>query len=68
MLSHLPAFIQTLDKVAENGGFLSVYLCNLTIHVSGPVNVNLITGQPSIPLTLPSGPVGDQSIHTANCQ
>jgi phospholipid/cholesterol/gamma-HCH transport system substrate-binding protein len=68
VLSNLPAFIETLDKVADSGSYLSVYLCNLTINVQGTIDVNLLTGKPSIPLTLPSGPVGNQSEHTANCQ
>jgi phospholipid/cholesterol/gamma-HCH transport system substrate-binding protein len=67
-LVNLPAFIETLDKVADSGNFLNVYLCNLTIHVQGTVNVNLLTGQPSVPLVLPSGLVGDPSQHTANCR
>lgn len=68
VLANLPAFIETLDKVASNGSYLSVYLCNLTINVQGTINFNLLTGKPSLPLTLPSGPVGNQSEHTANCQ
>jgi phospholipid/cholesterol/gamma-HCH transport system substrate-binding protein len=68
VLTNLPAFIETLDKVAASGSYLSVYICNLTITVSGPIDVNLLTGKPSIPLYLPSGPVGDQSVHTANCK
>jgi phospholipid/cholesterol/gamma-HCH transport system substrate-binding protein len=67
VLSELPAFVETLDKVADTGNYLNVYICNLTIHVQGTVNLNVLTGQPSLPLTLPSGPVGNQSVHTANC-
>jgi phospholipid/cholesterol/gamma-HCH transport system substrate-binding protein len=67
VLANLPAFIATLDKVADSGSYLSVYICNLTINVQGTVDLNVLTGQPSAPLTLPSGPVGDQSEHTANC-
>jgi phospholipid/cholesterol/gamma-HCH transport system substrate-binding protein len=67
VLSNLPAFIETLDKVANSGSWLNVYICNLTINVQGTVNLNVLTGQPSLPLTLPSGPVGNQSVHTANC-
>ena len=67
VLSNLPSFIETLDRVANSGSFLNVYICNLTINVQGTVNLNVLTGQPSLPLTLPSGPVGDQSVHTANC-
>jgi phospholipid/cholesterol/gamma-HCH transport system substrate-binding protein len=68
VLVNLPAFIETLDKVASSGSYLSVYLCNLTVNVQGTINVNLLTGKPSLPLSLPSGPVGNQSEHTANCQ
>ena len=67
VLSNLPAFIETLDKVANSGSWLNVYICNLTLNVEGTINLNVLTGQPSLPLTLPSGPVGDQSVHTANC-
>jgi phospholipid/cholesterol/gamma-HCH transport system substrate-binding protein len=67
VLSNLPSFIATLDKVANSGSWLNVYICNLTINVQGTVNLNVLTGQPSLPLTLPSGPVGNQSVHTANC-
>ncbi len=67
-LSNLPAFISVLDKVADSGSYLNVYICNLTINVQGTIDVNVLTGQPSLPLSLPSGPVGDQSQHTANCK
>lgn len=67
VLANLPAFIETLVKVANSGSFLNVYICNLTINVQGTVNLNVLTGQPGLPLTLPSGPVGNQSVHTANC-
>jgi phospholipid/cholesterol/gamma-HCH transport system substrate-binding protein len=67
VLSNLPAFIETLDKVAGTGSWLNVYICNLTINVQGKINLNVLTGQPSLPITLPSGPVGNQSVHTANC-
>jgi phospholipid/cholesterol/gamma-HCH transport system substrate-binding protein len=68
VLANLPAFITVLDKVANSGSYLNVYICNLTIHVQGTIDANLLTGQPSLPLTLPSGPVGDQTQHTANCR
>ena len=57
--SNLPAFIETLDKVANSGSWLNVYICNLTINVQGTINLNVLTGQPSLPLTLPSGPGGE---------
>ena len=68
VLSNLPSFIEVLDKVADSGSYLNVYICNLTINVQGTIDLNILTGQPGAPLTLPSGPVGDQSQHTANCR
>jgi phospholipid/cholesterol/gamma-HCH transport system substrate-binding protein len=68
VLANLPDFIATLDKVADSGSFLNVYLCNLTINVQGNLNLNVITGQPVTPITVPSGPVGDQRVHTVNCK
>ncbi len=35
VLSNLPAFIETLDKVANSGSWLNVYICNLTLNVQG---------------------------------
>jgi phospholipid/cholesterol/gamma-HCH transport system substrate-binding protein len=67
-LVNLPAFIETLDKVADSGNYLNVYLCNLTLNVQGQLNVNILTGQPSLPFTLPSGVVGNPNEHTANCR
>jgi phospholipid/cholesterol/gamma-HCH transport system substrate-binding protein len=58
----LPGLFTSLSKVSSAGNFLSVYLCNLTIDTSGQIT-NLAS-----PLTLPSGPVGNQSIHTAVCR
>ncbi len=68
VLVNLPAFIATLDKVADSGSFLNVYICDLTIKAQGAINLNELTGQPSVPINVPSGPVGDQRVHTANCQ
>jgi phospholipid/cholesterol/gamma-HCH transport system substrate-binding protein len=67
VLANLPAFIETLDKISASGDFLNVYICNLEINVHGTVDVNVLTGQPSVPITLPSGSVGTSSAHTANC-
>jgi phospholipid/cholesterol/gamma-HCH transport system substrate-binding protein len=67
VLTGLPSFIATLDKISNSGSFLSVYICDLTINVQGTADLNAVTGTPDIPITFPSGPVGDQSQHTANC-
>jgi phospholipid/cholesterol/gamma-HCH transport system substrate-binding protein len=68
VLTGLPAFITTLDKISNSGSYLSVYICDLTINVQGTANLNVVTGIPDVPITFPSGPVGDQSQHTANCK
>jgi phospholipid/cholesterol/gamma-HCH transport system substrate-binding protein len=61
-LTGLPGLLSSLNKVSSSGNYLNVYLCNLTLDVTGEIS-NL-----AAPLTLPSGPVGNQSEHTAVCQ
>jgi phospholipid/cholesterol/gamma-HCH transport system substrate-binding protein len=68
VLTGLPSFIATLDKISNSGSYLNVYICDLTINVIGKADLNVVTGNPGVPLTFPSGPVGDQSQHTANCR
>jgi phospholipid/cholesterol/gamma-HCH transport system substrate-binding protein len=67
-----PGFLTALDKVSSSGSYLSVYICNLTVIAQGKPDISLIPGvtppQPGDPLTLPSGPIGDQAQHTANCR
>jgi phospholipid/cholesterol/gamma-HCH transport system substrate-binding protein len=66
-----PAFIGTLTRVLSSGSYLSIYVCNLTLHVQGSLNISLIPGVPAPqagdPVSIPSGAVGDQGQHTANC-
>lgn len=68
VLTGLPSFIATLDRISNSGSYLSVYICDLTINVQGTADLNPVTAVPSIPIRFPSGPVGDQSQHTANCK
>lgn len=71
VIGNFPGFLDTIDKVISSGSYLGVYLCNLTIEAEGQLDISLIPGvsppQPGDPLTLPSGPVGDQADHTRNC-
>lgn len=77
VLQGFPGFLTTLNKVSSTGSYLSVFICNLTLQVNGEPNISLIPGVtfptppaylPGDPIKLPSGPVGDQSQPTANCQ
>jgi phospholipid/cholesterol/gamma-HCH transport system substrate-binding protein len=72
VLQGFPGLVAALTKIQSSGNWINVYLCNLTINVSGPLDISLIPGQsPSNefpnPVTLPSGAIGDQADHTASC-
>ena len=72
VLKGFPGLVGTLTKIQSTGNWINVYLCNLTINVSGQLNISLVpgvspTGQYPNPVTLPSGPIGDQSDHTKSC-
>jgi phospholipid/cholesterol/gamma-HCH transport system substrate-binding protein len=66
-LQGLPGFVGTLDKVSSSGSFLNVYLCNLTLATSGPLQATLVPGDTAT-ITVPTGTVGDSGNHTVNCQ
>jgi phospholipid/cholesterol/gamma-HCH transport system substrate-binding protein len=69
VISDLPAFLASVNKVADSGSYLATYLCNLTLSVSGPISIKLSPTVPQSPaLSIPTGGVGDQSQHTAVCQ
>lgn len=72
VLTGFPGLLGTLAKIQSTGNWVNVYLCNLTINVHGTLDISLIPGvnptdQYPNPVQLPSGPVGDQSLHTASC-
>jgi phospholipid/cholesterol/gamma-HCH transport system substrate-binding protein len=70
-ISHFPGLVRTLSKVMSTGSYLNIYICNLTIHTTGQLDISLIPGVPAPqagdPVSVPSGAVGEQSQHTANC-
>lgn len=69
VITGLPALLNALDKAASSGNFLTVYVCDLTVGVSGPISVKLSPGVPqSPPLGVPTGMIGNQSVHTPVCQ
>jgi phospholipid/cholesterol/gamma-HCH transport system substrate-binding protein len=72
VITGFPGLLNTLSKIQSSGNWVDVYLCNLTINVSGQLDISLVPGvsptdQYPNPVTLPSGAVGDQSDHTGNC-
>jgi phospholipid/cholesterol/gamma-HCH transport system substrate-binding protein len=72
VLKGFPGLIGALTRIQSSGNWINVYLCNLTINVSGQLDISLIPGQSPTnqypnPVTLPSGVVGDQSQHSASC-
>jgi phospholipid/cholesterol/gamma-HCH transport system substrate-binding protein len=72
VLDGFPGLITALTRIESTGNWINVYLCNLTINVSGQLDISLIPGQSPTdqypnPVTLPSGAVGDQTRHTASC-
>ncbi len=72
VLTGFPGLVNTLTKIQSSGSWINVYLCNLTINVSGQLDISLVPGvspsnQYPNPVTLPSGAIGDQTRHTASC-
>lgn len=70
-INGFPKFIGTLAKVLSSGSYLNIYVCNLTLEAQGSLDISLIPGVPAPqagdPVSIPSGAVGDQTQHTANC-
>lgn len=68
VIADLPGLLNALNKVSSSGNYLAVYICDLTLNVSGPISVKLSPTVPqSPPLTVPTGPIGDQSQKTSVC-
>jgi phospholipid/cholesterol/gamma-HCH transport system substrate-binding protein len=68
VISNLPAFLFTLNKVTSSGNYLAVYVCDLTLNVSNPISVKLSPTVPQSPgLPVPVGVIGDSSQHTPVC-
>jgi phospholipid/cholesterol/gamma-HCH transport system substrate-binding protein len=72
VLANLTPFLKTLNKVSDSGSYLSVYVCDLTLNVSGPVSVDLANAQSpdvnqSPPITLSAGVIGTRAYHFRVC-
>ncbi|HXQ62321.1 MAG TPA: MlaD family protein [Acidimicrobiales bacterium] len=72
VLRGFPGLVDALTKIQSSGNWVNVYLCNLTINVSGQLDISLIPGQSPTdeypnPVTLPSGAVGDRASHGVSC-
>ena len=69
VLRDLTPFLTTLNRVSDTGSYLSVYVCDLTLNVSGPISVKLSPTVPqSQPLTLNAGVIGNQVTHFQVCK
>lgn len=68
-LQNLPGLFNALNKASDQGSYLTVYICDLTIHTTGPISVKLSPAVPqSPPLDIPTGAVGNQGVHTGVCR
>lgn len=65
LLRDVPVTVDAVNRISNAGGFVKVYLCNLTIRSTGRLNISLVPGVPApqdpTNFVLPSGGVGDQS-------
>lgn len=68
VIGDLPAFLNSVDKVSSSGNYLAVYVCDLTLHLSGAISVRLSPTVPQSPaITPPTGVVGNPADHTQVC-
>ncbi len=63
-LNGLPAMLSAFDRVLSYGSWANLYVCGLTVHTQGQASLGLVP----LPITLPNGPVGDQSVHSRTCR
>ena len=65
----MPQLFNALNKASDSGNYLSVYVCDLSVQTSGPISVKLSPGVPqSPPLTVPTGVIGNQAVHSGVCR
>lgn len=72
VLSGFPSLLGALTKIQSTGNWVNIYLCNLTLDISGQLDVSLVPGVSPTnlypnPVTLASGAIGDQADHTSGC-
>jgi phospholipid/cholesterol/gamma-HCH transport system substrate-binding protein len=62
-LNGLPAMLSAFDRVLSYGSWANLYVCTLTVHTQGQASIGVVP----LPITLPNGPVGNQSVHSRAC-
>ena len=68
VIRSMPQLFNALDKATSSGNYLSVYVCDLSVQTSGPISVKLSPGVPqSPPITVPTGIIGNQAVHSGIC-
>jgi phospholipid/cholesterol/gamma-HCH transport system substrate-binding protein len=74
MLAGAPGALQAITSVVDAGSYFKVYVCNLTLDVTGSLNLSLLPGlaapQSPSPVSLDGvgGAVGNPALHTQVCQ
>lgn len=67
-ISGLPGLLQYFARFVSSGSWLQVYICDLTVHVSGAAPAPGLPNVPApVPLKFPTGHVGDSTSHTKSC-
>jgi phospholipid/cholesterol/gamma-HCH transport system substrate-binding protein len=68
-LKNLPDLLGAFARLTGTGSWLQVYVCDLSVKVTGTAPAPVASTIPlPVPLKFPSGPVGDQSVHTKVCR
>lgn len=64
-----PGLFGSLARVADNGSWLNIYICNLTVNVRGSVTIPAgVLAPVPLPLDLPNGAVGSPSDESPVCR
>lgn len=63
VLRQLPTGLSAFDRVLSYGDWALIYACSVTLQTQGQPSV----GPLPLPITIPNGAVGNQSVHSRNC-
>lgn len=67
-ISGLPGLLHYFARFVSSGSWLQVYICDLTVSVSGRVPAPGLPNVPApVPLRFPNGHVGDSTSHSKSC-
>jgi phospholipid/cholesterol/gamma-HCH transport system substrate-binding protein len=64
-----PGLFGALGRVTDNGSWLNIYICNLTVNVTGSITIPAgVLGPVPLPLDLPNGRVGSPAGESPICR